>query len=188
MPTPLHEQPDELLMVAYVAGGPAGQAALATLYRRHSPALAGYLRRGLKTPADADELVQETFLQLHRARFDYDPAQPLRPWLWTIALNLKREMFRKKLRRPLELLDDMDNPPEQVEPPFDHEQAESDVRVREALGQLPLDQQEVIQLHWFEGFSFPEIAPLVGASLSAVKVRAFRGYERLRKTLTGGHL
>ena len=52
-----------------------------------------------------------------------------------------------------------------------------------ALVKLTDDQREVIELHWFAGLSFPEVAELVGASVSAVKVRAHRGYETLRRLL-----
>jgi DNA-directed RNA polymerase specialized sigma24 family protein len=51
------------------------------------------------------------------------------------------------------------------------------------LGDLPADQREVIELHWFDGLEFPEVAQVVGASVSAVKVRAHRGYVRLRQAL-----
>jgi RNA polymerase sigma-70 factor (ECF subfamily) len=55
--------------------------------------------------------------------------------------------------------------------------------MRRALQQLPEEQREVILLHWFEDLPFAEVAAIVGASVPAVKVRAHRGYERLRATL-----
>src|SRR5690606_37416143 len=58
-----------------------------------------------------------------------------------------------------------------------------DEPVRQALAQLPEAQREVIILHWFEGLSFGEIAETVGAGRSAVKVRAHRGYKRMRELL-----
>ena len=57
--------------------------------------------------------------------------------------------------------------------------------VRAALAQLPDAQREAILLHRFEGLSFAEIAEHVGLTESAVKVRAHRGYERLRELLKG---
>ena len=56
-------------------------------------------------------------------------------------------------------------------------------QVHEALAQLPEGQRTVIQLHWFHGLAFAEVAEVVGASVSAVKVRAHRGYKVLK-----GHL
>lgn len=56
-------------------------------------------------------------------------------------------------------------------------------RVRSALSELPKEQREVIELHWFERLSFNEIAAIVGASSGAARVRAHRGYLALRKSL-----
>ena len=55
--------------------------------------------------------------------------------------------------------------------------------LQRVLGELPADQREVIELHWFDELEFPEVAQVVGASVSAVKVRAHRGYVRLRQAL-----
>ncbi|MEM1417581.1 MAG: sigma factor-like helix-turn-helix DNA-binding protein, partial [Myxococcota bacterium] len=55
--------------------------------------------------------------------------------------------------------------------------------VRRAVAALPQGQREVIELHWFEGLAFQEVGAILGASTTAVKVRAHRGYERLRATL-----
>jgi RNA polymerase sigma factor (sigma-70 family) len=170
---------DEQLMAAYVAGE-AG--AFDELFRRLAPLLLRVLARQLRSPQAAQDLVQQTFLQLHRARFDFRPDAKLRPWLFTIALNLKREHFRRVQRRPetpLEL-DGRSDP--SVDPPS-FEQADTDKTVRLALERLPPDHREVIVLHWFEGLSFAEVSELVGASVSAVKVRAHRGYVALRTLL-----
>ena len=171
---------DEELMAAYVAGD---RAAFEELFRRYSPALLRVIGRQLSSPGEAHDLVQQTFLQLHRARNDFKPGARLRPWIFTIALNLKREHFRRLRRRPeapLEL--DGRNDPQIL--PESPERAENQRAVRQALDQLPPDYREVIVLHWFEGLSFPEVSAIVGASVSAVKVRAHRGYVALRKLLT----
>ena len=65
-----------------------------------------------------------------------------------------------------------------------HALAEAGCDVRSLLAGLPADQRDVIVLHWIEGFSFAEVALVVGASLSAVKVRAHRGYVAIRKVLS----
>ena len=62
-------------------------------------------------------------------------------------------------------------------------QGEAAARVHTALAQLVPAQRVVIELHWFQGLPFAEIALAVGASLSAVKVRAHRGYKKLRELL-----
>jgi RNA polymerase sigma factor (sigma-70 family) len=170
---------DEELMAAYVAGD---GAAFEELFRRYAPALLRVIGRQLSSPAEAHDLVQQTFLQLHRARHDFRPGARLRPWIFTIALNLKREHFRRLRRRPEAPLE-LDGRNDPATPPVSPERAENERAVRGALDQLPPDHREVIVLHWFEGLSFPEVSAIVGASVSAVKVRAHRGYVALRKLL-----
>jgi RNA polymerase sigma-70 factor (ECF subfamily) len=170
---------DEELMAAY-AGGDA--AAFGELFARFSPLLMGVMRSGMDEEA-ARDLVQQTFLQLHRARRDYRPDQPLRPWLLTIAYNLKRDHWRRRGRRPEVPLN---GAPEQVNgrtPAQALERERRSQKLRAALVQLADDQRQVIELHWFGGLGFAEIAETVGASVSAVKVRAHRGYKRLRGLL-----
>jgi RNA polymerase sigma-70 factor (ECF subfamily) len=170
---------DEELMQAYVAGD---AAAFRELFERYAPLLTRVLARQLRSPQEARDLVQQTFLQLHRARRDFRSDAKLRPWLFTIALNLKREYFRRVQRHPeapLELDGRLDPA---VEPRGAH-RAEAARELRGALTKIPPDQAEVIALHWLEGLSFAEVAELVGASVSAVKVRAHRGYVALRRLL-----
>jgi len=172
-------QSDEELMAAYVAGD---AEAFRQLFDRLAPVLLRVLRRQLRTEEEAGDLVQQTFLQLHRARHDFRAGARLRPWLFTIAYNLKREHFRRSMRRPEAPLE-LDGRNEPAVGPLGHERADAQQAVRHALEQLPEDQAEVIVLHWLEGLSFPEVAEAVGASLSAVKVRAHRGYAAMRRLL-----
>jgi len=167
-------------MAAYVGGD---RSAFATLFSRYMPRLQRLMQRDLGRSEDAYDLVQQTFLQLHRARHDFRVGAKLRPWLFTIALNLKRQHFRRKGRRPETSLESEGGAIEPVEPRGGPEARAEDAQLRAALGQLPDAQREVIVLHWFEGLSFREIAEVVGASQPAVKVRAHRGYNALRQTM-----
>ena len=170
---------DEQLMGAYVAGD---AAAFRVIFERYAPLLMRAMLRELYVREEANDLVQQTFLQLHRARLDFDAGQKLKPWIFTIAMNLKREYFRKKKRRPERSFD-----PESMAEPAVEALGAARVDARRTLarvmGDLPADQREVIELHWFDGLEFPEVATVVGASVSAVKVRAHRGYVRLRQAL-----
>ena len=169
-------------MAAYVGGEPG---AFDELFQRLSPVLLRLMRRQLLRQEEANDLVQQTFLQLHRARFDFQQGAKLRPWLFTIAMNLKREHLRRVKRRPEAPLE-LDGRNDPSEGARGVEQADASRMLRAALGQIPEDQREVIVLHWLEGMSFPEVAEVVGASLSAVKVRAHRGYGALRGVLSDG--
>lgn len=165
-------------MAAYVKGD---SSAFRSIFERFAPLLLRAMLRELYVREEANDLVQQTFLQLHRARADFDPGQKLKPWIFTIAMNLKREYFRRRKRRPERSLD-----AETAEPAvaaLGAARVEAQRTLSRALADLPADQREVIELHWFDGLEFPEVAQVVGASVSAVKVRAHRGYVRLREAL-----
>jgi RNA polymerase sigma-70 factor (ECF subfamily) len=166
-------------MTAYVAGE---SAAFRVIFERYAPLLLRAMLRELYVREEASDLVQQTFLQLHRARADFDASQKLKPWVFTIAMNLKREYFRRKKRRPERSLDG-----EALSEPavgaLGADRVEAQRTLARVLATLPADQREVIELHWFDGLEFPEVAQVVGASVNAVKVRAHRGYVRLRAAL-----
>ena len=168
---------DEELMAAYVGGD---RRAFDELFKRYGPLLLRVMRRQLNE-AEAQELVQQTFLQVHRARNDFQQGRKLRPWLMTIAYNLKRELYRRRKRRPEAPLEEEPRDPEERRDPL--ERADDRARVRRALATLPDNQREAIELHWFEELSFAEVAEVLGCSVSAVKVRAHRGYKALRAEL-----
>jgi RNA polymerase sigma factor (sigma-70 family) len=174
-------QSDEELMRAYKRGD---AAALQLLFQRYSAILSGFLARGMQEPEAARDLLQQTFVQVHRARFDFDESRVFRPWLFTIALNLRREYFRTKRRRPELLAGDALS--ELGGGPAGHERMEARRSVVWALERIPTDQREVIELHWFEGLSFPEVAQYLGIGVAAAKVRAHRGYNHLRGLLSPG--
>ncbi len=170
-------------MAAYVAGD---MNAFRALFERHAPALERVMQRDLSEREEARDLVQQAFLQLHRARLDFDPKQRLKPWLYTIALNLKREHFRRRRRRPER--PDSDEAERQPAAPRGQEQTDARRSLTWALERIPREQREVIELHWLAGLSFPELAESVGISVAAAKVRAHRGYLRLRELLGDGAL
>ncbi len=166
-------------MAAYVAGD---GTAFDELFERLAPVLHRVMRQQLFRQEEANDLVQQTFLQLHRARNDFEPGAKLRPWLFTIAMNLKREHFRRVKRRPETALE-LDGRQDPAVGALGADRADAARMVQFALERLPDDQREVIVLHWFEGLPFPEVAAIVGAGLSAVKVRAHRGYVAMRRIL-----
>jgi len=84
-------------MSAYVAGD---VGAFDELFRRYSALLVRALVRRSATLEEARDQVQETFLQLHRARFDFHDGSRFRPWVFTIALNVQRQAARSRARRP----------------------------------------------------------------------------------------
>jgi len=171
---------DEELFLAYVTGD---VAAFDTLFMRWAPRLTRLFSRAIFRSDVVHELVQQTFLQLHRARNDFRLGAELRPWLVTIALNLRRQYIRRAVRS-------RETAPLKIERPTDEANAEQRLAARErahklnlALSQLPPETRDIIELHWYEDMTYPEIAAIVGASPTAVKVRAHRAYKKLKKML-----
>jgi RNA polymerase sigma-70 factor, ECF subfamily len=167
---------DETLMRTYVDGD---QDAFAELFRRYGGPVTRRMQRSVGT-GSARDLTQQTFLQFHRSRQDFRVGAAVRPWLMTIARNVLRDHLRRSTRRPgsLPLLDD----PVTVSSPA--EAREVRAVVLEAVDQLPESQRIVVRGHWLEHRSHADIARELGISRGAVKVRAHRAYQTLRRVLS----
>lgn len=178
-------------MSAYVAGD---RRAFERLFALLAPRVHGFFVRCFGSTDVADDLLQTTFLKLHRARGDYQAGAPLRPWLFAIAARVRLDELRRRYRlredageEELEKAEQMQAQAAADGAPGAGEaaavQADLQVAVRAALQTLPESQRVVVHLHRYEGMTFPEIARLLGTTEGAVKLRAFRAYERLRKEL-----
>jgi len=169
---------DEELMAAHARGEPG---AYEELFRRYSGLVTNFMRKDLWRPEDAHDLAQQTFLQLHRARRDFDPAGNLRSWLLTIARNLKYDYMRRAQRRVKTTpLDTFEPSAESAHP----RRVEARDLVENALAALPESQSAVIRLYWLEGLPHAEVARRLGVSEAAVRVRAHRAYKALREILS----
>lgn len=169
---------DEQHMSDYARGD---ERAFSALYRSYAPRLRGYFVRKGKRPHDAEDLVQQTFLNLHRSRAGYRDGELLRPWLFTIARNLCRDHGRRQLRRP-ETFCELDQ--HEAEPLADG--AVHGERLRAltlALDQLPGEHRNLLEQHWFEDRSFAEIADRDGSLAGTLRVRAHRACVQLRGLL-----
>jgi|SRR5689334_4273933 RNA polymerase sigma-70 factor (ECF subfamily) len=173
---------DEELMSAWVAGD---ARAFERLFARFAPRVHGFFLRSFRDPGVADDLLQATFMKVHRARSQYRQELSLAPWLFAIAARVRLDELRRRLRMPEdadeEALARADERAPRDPPP------DPDVKdaVRAALQALPESQRAVIHLHRYEGMTFAEIARVLGTTPGAVKLRAFRGYETLREQLKG---
>lgn len=182
--TRLADGEEDQWMADYAAGD---RTAFTRLFRALGPRVHAFFLRSMRDVAVADELLQTTFLQVHRARESYRVGSPVAPWIFTIAANVRRDELRRRLRRK----EDLDE--EALERAMATEGGESVIaaregaeladRVRAAVDALPEGQRIVVQLHRFEGFPLPEVAKILGLKEVAVRVRASRAYERLRVEL-----
>ena len=170
---------DEELMERFCDGE---ESAFETLFARHGGRVQGFLARMVRDGPLAEDLLQTTFLSVIRARGRYEPGTRFAPWLLTIAANAARDALRH--RRHVEAYA-QERPvgPDAVQPGV----GDPGVRrqLEDALQQLPVEQREAVVLHKVEGWSFEEIATLRGISVGAARLRAHRGYEKLRLLLDG---
>lgn len=167
----------EALMAAYQAGS---LPAFERLYAQIAPALLGYLTSLARDRAQAQDLLQEAFLQIHRSRRAYRPGLPVRPWVFTIARHVWLMDRRARGRRPGAdaAVPDLPVPPEVAG------LAERD-RLTRALNTLLPDRREALLLHHVWGFSFAEIGRMLGIRADAAKLRSSRGMADLRRELGG---
>lgn len=143
------------------------------------------LRFFLSTPEGrqhADDLVQETLLRLHRARHTYRPPDPLLPWAYAIARHTRIDYYRKRRRTALR---EEAREPEALErePAPAPESTEQSPDFEALVAQLPESQREVVTMLKVLGMTVEEVARVTGSTAGAVKQKAHRAYERLRRIL-----
>jgi RNA polymerase sigma-70 factor (ECF subfamily) len=166
------------LMASYQAGR---FEAFDELYGLVAPKVRRYLSSQIRDASRAEDVVQETFLQLHRARRSYDSVYPLMPWVMAIARHCWLMELRRARRRPV-----ADEDVTAHEPPVRGE-AEGIADVAElddALGLLPAAQRQALLAHHQWGLSFQEIGARLGIAEAAARLRSSRGVRRLREVLS----
>jgi RNA polymerase sigma factor (sigma-70 family) len=169
---------DDALMVRFCRGD---EAAFGTLYDRYAPQLEVFLRRLVQDKSLAEDLLQTTFLSFVRARGRYLPSAGVRAWIFSIAANAGRDALRRRgVRREEALGPEIDDLGAEAPPMGDPHAARA---IDDALQQLPAHQREAVLLHQMHGLSFPEVASAMGSTVGAAKVRAHRGYQRLKVLL-----
>lgn len=168
------------LMVGYQAGQ---REAFEEFHALLAPVVRRYLMRLARDPDRVDDLLQETFLHLHRARHTYDPAYPVRPWACAIARHVFLMDWRYRSRRA-----DLASPApiEESAPAAAAGQDEALIarlEVRRALERLSPGTRASVLLHHLHGFSFGEMSRKLRVGGPALRARASRGMARLREAL-----
>lgn len=165
-------------MVAYQGGS---LDAFREVYAVLAPPLGRYLRYLTRRGDVADDLLQETFLQVHRSRASYDPNLPVAPWAFGLARNVFL-MHRRALARFSAVHDAGGEVPEVPVPAEAETWATRDL-VQRAVASLEADQAEPLLLHHVWGFSFDEIAGMTGLTSAAARARSSRAMALLRAAL-----
>lgn len=167
------------------------EASFSLLLHRFRVPVYQFLYRMVQSPAVAEELAQEAFLRVYRARASYEPSAKFTTWLYRICTHLALNYLRdSRKERDHARLDDApeDGRPLQVAgqgPTIEEELvAQSRAkRIREAVNSLPEKQRVAVLMHKYQELDYRQIAELLDTSESAVKSLLFRAYESLRGKL-----
>jgi len=174
--------PDERLMER-VQSGPAGDEALGVLFRRYQGPLFGFLVRRCGEAGAAEDLIQETWIRVSRARSSYDPRRRFSTWLFQIANNLCRDRGRRRAveRRGSESMQQS----LAMERPAREAAADPLLRMEmeELLSTLPDRLREVVVLRYHQQLSEAEIARVAGIPRGTVKSRLHAAVRALRAAL-----
>lgn len=168
---------------AWMAAYQAGEAtAFEKLYRGLAPRLRKYLISLTSSVPRAEDLLQETFLQIHRSRHTYTPPRPVAPWAYGIARHVYLMDVRAWSRRQRLETEQDEACLELSVAPLGEGVADRE-RVRRAVAGLSPERREPLLLHHVWGFSFKEIAGILGIREGAAKVRAHRARHQLKRLL-----
>ena len=155
-------------------------SAFAEVYDGLAPRLLGFLRRRLRNDALAEELLQQTFLQIHAGREHYRTGLDVVPWAFAIARRLVIDVIRRSGR-------EVPADPESSEPASTDPNPDEAFALRDAaeeivrrLDSLPPNQREAFDLVKGEGLTLAQAAQALGTTVTAVKLRLHRAYEALR--------
>lgn len=177
---PYHDRTDEELLEDY-AHGETG--AFRALIARHHDTLLRFLTRLLGERESAEDVFQDTFLQVHESLHTFDMSRRFKPWLFTIAANKARDVMRRRQRRPTVSLSapvqagggvgafvdlmELDTP----DVSSDAEREELRLQVEAAIDAMPPRLREVLLMAYFQRLSYQQISDIYDIPLGTVKSR-----------------
>ena len=167
------------------------------LLHRYRTPLVNFLYRMVRSREQAEDLAQEVFIRVYRARDEYVPSAKFTTWLFRIATNLALNSLRDRRHEKLDIsidapvvadAEDGDEKPFQVadkHPTIEQELVEEARKrmIRHAIEKLPEKQRAAVLLHKYQELDYAEIAKILSCSESALKSLMFRAYETLRVEL-----
>jgi len=185
-PEPAQNNDVELLK-SIAAADEAAEAALAQLYDRYRAILFGLLMRILNNREEAEDVLQELFLQVWRRAADFDENRG-RPFTWLVTMARSRGIDRLRAlasRERVAVAGARDEAEAVSDAASDAFRSEQRGLVTTALAQLPDEQKRPLMLAYFDGLTQSEIAARLGAPLGTVKTRMRTGLMKLRELLAG---
>jgi RNA polymerase sigma-70 factor, ECF subfamily len=181
---------DVSLMLAFQKGD---EAAFQELVERNNARVIGLVHRFVGDSNDAEDLAQEVFLRIYRARVSYTPTARFSTWMFRITANVSLNSLRSRSTRRddvsiAQICDESDGPsamPDTDTPMPDQHLHQQELRdkVQEAIHMLPEKQQIAVVLNKYEGMSYADIARTIGCSTMAVKSLLARARDNLKDRL-----
>jgi RNA polymerase sigma-70 factor (ECF subfamily) len=182
------ERSDVELMLALKAGD---EEAFSVLVNRHRNSIVNLTYRYLGNRSDAEDLAQEVFLKVYKARKRYEPQAKFTTWLYRVAVNASLNEVRNRKNRPTHgavALAGADNDafvpsladPDSALPAEEVERSELREKVREAVDELPDRQRMALLLNKFHGLSYEELAATMEMTIPAIKSLLVRARENVR--------
>ncbi|MHC5110972.1 MAG: RNA polymerase sigma factor [Planctomycetota bacterium] len=177
----MNARTDEQLLADYVSGN---DASFELLVRRHARELYTFALRFAGSAVAAEDVVQETLMQVHSSATTFDTSRKLKPWLFTIAANKARDYLRRRNRKrelPFDAhIDAEDDPGRRFLHLFSHDSEPPDSGisveerrrvVRDVVDGIPCKLREVLIMSYFHRFPYRDIADVLGIPLGTVKSR-----------------
>jgi RNA polymerase sigma-70 factor (ECF subfamily) len=190
--TSLGARADEILINLISTGN---KDALGVLFRRYARVVRGVALRVLKDPSEADDLLQDIFILIHRLCGTFDSSKGSAQ-SWILQMAYRRAISRRRYLNSRHFYTQVELDEQSFElaeprcghsdDPVDSILAELDLQ--KLLGALSEDQQKTLRLHFIEGYTLDEIAKILGQTKGNVRHHSFRGLERLRKLIFASKL
>src|SRR5882724_1975315 len=162
-------------MLGYQRGDPVATSAL---IRQISPLLLRFFASQSGSRTEAEDLLQNTWLQIHKARHTHRPGEPVLPWFYAIARHVRVDGYRRsyRIRSREQTMFPLPERPDRARtvPTADFD---------ELIAVLPVSQREVVSMLKVSGMSLEEVARATSSSVGSVKLKAHRAYEKLRAVL-----
>jgi len=182
---------DAELLDRYAAGE---EAAFREIVSRYKNSLYAFLKQFLNRQDLVEDVFQETFLQLFTSRESFDPARPLRPWLFTIAANKAKDALRKSQRttaipigtisesEEMSFDDVLNTLTSDTTMPYEKlEKSETASRVAKIIANMPENLREILILAYFNKFSYKQMAQILSIPIGTVKSRLHTAVARFAK-------
>ena len=178
-----YADPDIELMLRFQKGD---EPAFEELVKKHTRGVLNLVYRYMNDASRAEDVAQDIFVKVYKARMKYEPKAKFSTWLYRVAVNHCLNEIRARKSQPALASpnNDLLEQPAGEDPDARISRAELQQAVKEAINSLPENQRMAVILARYEDMSYDEIAETMGMSLEAVKSVLFRAKENLKQALS----